>query len=545
MTGVRRVLYRLPQVVEAVKTGATVYVVEGEKDADAIAAIGVVATCNPGGASRTGKWRPEYSDMLEGADVVVIADRDEAGRAHARAVAADLAGKAASVRVVEAAVDRPKADVSDHLAAGHSLDELVDQVVDDEPPSEAVLQFRTLAELCARVDTAGPRRWLIRGIWPAATYGVHGAPMKAQKSWNAFDAAVSVASGTDWLGAFPVDDPGPVIIFAGEGGEAAIVRRLRAICAARNLRAEDLPIVICTRAPHLANDAHLQLMADQLAAVQPRLVVLDPLYLAAGGADGKDLYAMGRLLERPQHLCDHAGTALLVVTHYNRQQGSGPARLTGAGPAEWGRILIGAQVLSRHTDPDTKATSVLAQLDVMGGEVPDQTFRVKRVIAADDPDDLDSPLSYRVEILDDDAEGVADAAGRDLPPATAKLLEALRAIAPEPAPQTSKVLVDWIAAKYSRGLKRETVSRSLNDLARHGLADSLTQDGTKLWYALGDVTDVTSHVTVTPITGDVTGVTAPIGGHAPDHTSRSHPDDGRTHPWNSWPTGSEGETANA
>jgi hypothetical protein len=56
--------------------------------------------------------------VLAGADVVIIADRDEPGRSHAADVAASLGGKASSVRVVEAATGK---DASDHLAAGHGL----------------------------------------------------------------------------------------------------------------------------------------------------------------------------------------------------------------------------------------------------------------------------------------------------------------------------------------------------------------------------------------------------------------------------------------
>ena len=88
----RRVLYRLPRVIEAVANGETVFVAEGEKDVHAIEAAGGVATCNPMGA---GKWRPEYGDVLKGAAVIVIADRDSAGYAHAAAIKADLAAKPA------------------------------------------------------------------------------------------------------------------------------------------------------------------------------------------------------------------------------------------------------------------------------------------------------------------------------------------------------------------------------------------------------------------------------------------------------------------
>ena len=123
-----RVLYRLPEIVAAIREGQTVFLVEGEKDADRLARLGIAATCNFDGAAKEGqrpKWRPEYGDVLAGADVVVVADRDEAGLAHARAAAADLAGKAKSVAVAQAAVDRAHADVSDHLDAGFTLNQLV------------------------------------------------------------------------------------------------------------------------------------------------------------------------------------------------------------------------------------------------------------------------------------------------------------------------------------------------------------------------------------------------------------------------------------
>jgi hypothetical protein len=128
IAGARRVLYRLPEVLAAVKAGQPVFLVEGEKDADRLAAMGHAATCNFDGAAKDGqraKWRPEYGDVLKGADVVIIADRDEGGYAHARAAYADLGGKAKSVAIMQAAVDRAHADVSDHLATGLGLGDLL------------------------------------------------------------------------------------------------------------------------------------------------------------------------------------------------------------------------------------------------------------------------------------------------------------------------------------------------------------------------------------------------------------------------------------
>ncbi len=120
LDGVQRVLYRLPEVLAAVAAGETVYVTEGEKDADRLRELGHVATCNPGGA---GKWSDTYSEVLAGATVRVIADRDTAGIKHARAVVRSL--KAAGVELVLLQPFEEGHDVSDHLDAGRELEELV------------------------------------------------------------------------------------------------------------------------------------------------------------------------------------------------------------------------------------------------------------------------------------------------------------------------------------------------------------------------------------------------------------------------------------
>lgn len=112
--GVRKVLYRLPEVVAAVDEGRTVHLVEGEKDTDTLAGLGLAATTNPGGA---GRWTEDYTNALRGARVVILPDNDTAGREHALKVARALDGVAAEVRVVELP-DLPEGgDVSDWIAA--------------------------------------------------------------------------------------------------------------------------------------------------------------------------------------------------------------------------------------------------------------------------------------------------------------------------------------------------------------------------------------------------------------------------------------------
>ena len=151
-----RVLYNLPQVIAA----TVVIVVEGEKDADNVQALGlcdaggnaIAATCNSFGAASAapvveaptlpvpaqddGKWLAEYSDVLVGKRVVILFDRDLAGMNHAfgavkasieqvfekaaveRAVAGEPAPGSA-VKVVDiASIENEKGwDVSDYVKA--------------------------------------------------------------------------------------------------------------------------------------------------------------------------------------------------------------------------------------------------------------------------------------------------------------------------------------------------------------------------------------------------------------------------------------------
>lgn len=117
LSGVRQVIYRLPELLAADRT-QPVFWVEGEKDADNLAALGFVATTSGSSAS----WRSEFANWLRGRDVCILPDADEPGRKHAATVAADVGLVARSIRLVEL----PGAnDVSAWLAAGGTADELL------------------------------------------------------------------------------------------------------------------------------------------------------------------------------------------------------------------------------------------------------------------------------------------------------------------------------------------------------------------------------------------------------------------------------------
>lgn len=130
------VLYRLLELRAAIAEGRTVFVVEGEKDADRLASLGLVATCNIEGAAKPdqrAKWRPEYTEQLSGAAcVVLVPDNDESGRAHMRHVAEQLRGKVGEVRWLELPGLPEKGDVSDWLDAGGTVDKFL--ALADEAP---------------------------------------------------------------------------------------------------------------------------------------------------------------------------------------------------------------------------------------------------------------------------------------------------------------------------------------------------------------------------------------------------------------------------
>ena len=84
---VPRVLYRLPQILNAVAHENVVWIVEGEKDADTLVEQGFEATTMPNGA---GTWLDIHTEALAGAKVAIIADNDQVGLEHALAVATQL-----------------------------------------------------------------------------------------------------------------------------------------------------------------------------------------------------------------------------------------------------------------------------------------------------------------------------------------------------------------------------------------------------------------------------------------------------------------------
>lgn len=174
-----------------------VFVCEGEKDADAVtAAWHACATTNPMGA---GSWRPHHTQALRGAQVVIVADNDQAGRDHADTVAAALRGVAASVMVRLPAHGK---DLTDHIGAGGTFTDLVP--LDEEELAED--HRARVRESFPAIDwhelwaDDSEEEWILWPLLPARRLvALYSAP-KVGKSLLMLEIAVGISRGNVTLG---------------------------------------------------------------------------------------------------------------------------------------------------------------------------------------------------------------------------------------------------------------------------------------------------------------------------------------------------------
>ena len=147
-------------MIEAVGAKRTVVIVEGEAKADALWALGIAATTNLGGA---GKWQPEFSEHLRGADILLLPDNDEPGWRHVNEIGIALTGIAARIRVVALPGLPPNGDVCDWLETGgtrEQLNALIEQATEWQPPeapidkdkAKAAADEQQLIDELARLD---------------------------------------------------------------------------------------------------------------------------------------------------------------------------------------------------------------------------------------------------------------------------------------------------------------------------------------------------------------------------------------------------------
>ena len=155
--------------------------------------------------------------------------------------------------------------------------------------------------------------WLIEGLWTAQAVGCLAGSPKLGKSWLALDMAVSVASATPCLGAFPVHTSGPVLLYAAEDSTAALRFCLESLARTRGLEFRDLDVRVIT-----ADSLRLDRPEDQdrlqatVVLHRPALLVLDPL-IRVHMLDENAATAVAGLLGYFRSLQRKTGVAIALV----------------------------------------------------------------------------------------------------------------------------------------------------------------------------------------------------------------------------------------
>jgi 5S rRNA maturation endonuclease (ribonuclease M5) len=315
LRGVTRTLYRLPAVIDAVAKGETVWVVEGEKDADRLAAAGVCATCNSGGA---GKWHTVAdiaAEVLHGATVRIVADRDDPGRAHAAEVATHLADVAASVEVVEAADGK---DASDHLNAGRRLDEF--RAVGEAATAEHPLA-PYLIDWADFWSIEDHQEWLLEPLIAAGRAHAIYAGAKTGKSYLLLAACAALATGRPFL-SHPGGDPVDVLYVDMEMTAEDIRDRLEEFGYGPGDNLSHLHYALLPSLPPLDTAEGGQALTASAIAVGARLVVIDTTARSVEGDENSSdtMRAFARCTGVP---LKQAGIAVVRLDHAGKDATKG------------------------------------------------------------------------------------------------------------------------------------------------------------------------------------------------------------------------------
>lgn len=310
MEGTRRVLYRLPEVLKAKDEGQHIWVVEGEKDVETLRAIGEVATTSPMGAN---KWQDEYAYMLSGATVTVVADKDNTGREHARVVKESLVSLGCSVGIKEAAGKHK--DVTDHLSAGLTLDQLLETSPDDSGRKEeyavdildAVQRTFDEKQFVIPGTLAEGDRWMITGLEG------HG------KSTLMRQIAVQVAAGLHPFTLRKIP-PKRVLYLDAENHPNQVLeswQQLVGLCARHNAPLEPNQLHIMEQwdtPPDLTSESGTAWLIERIHAYKPDLLCVGPVYNITS-KDVKDDETVRKLKTVINDVRGLYGTAVIMEHH--------------------------------------------------------------------------------------------------------------------------------------------------------------------------------------------------------------------------------------
>lgn len=270
----------------------------------------------------------------------------------------------------------------------------------------AVTTFNTLTYEQASQEYEGyVTRWLVEGFLLEESVMMVAAPPERFKTWLTADLAVSVATGGLFLGQFPVQKTGDVLVVQQEDFGARLINRYNKIERSKTrymdtpgFKAEPQPdgsIRLTTEYNPEFNTIHfhtegalklddpvsLEAFKAKVREVKPALVVIDPFYSLSNKTD--DYYASlaDTIRKHIKDLRNEVGCAIVFVHHTGKgsKEGDDPTNRQGAWGSQFiNAVMEGMIMLARTKGMGENSVSVYRRFkDAPAQPVIDLTFHIK------------------------------------------------------------------------------------------------------------------------------------------------------------------------
>jgi hypothetical protein len=323
----RRVLYRLPDLLQY--PHGTVFVCEGEKDADRVASLEHCAT-----TVASGKWTDDCVKPLAGRDIIILQDNDDAGAKKALAAAQALRDVARTIRIVLLPDLKSGGDVSDWLDADpENASKLVNvcfDVPEWAPSTDGESSDKATASTLQSARASRFEMKKIQWLWPdrfaLGKLGLLVGSPDEGKGQVFCDMAARVTRGSEWPCREGHAPKGNVILLTAEDDVSdTIVPRLRAADAdldrieiVKMVRQDD------NRDRMFSLVTDLPLLRQKIGEVgDVKLVQIDPITAYLGNSNGKmDSYrttdvraVLGPVVEFAAEL----NVAVVGIMHFNKK----------------------------------------------------------------------------------------------------------------------------------------------------------------------------------------------------------------------------------
>lgn len=396
LNGAEPVLYRLPELLQA-PGDALVFIVEGEKDADRLASLGLIATTNYDGAD--GKWLASYGDAVRGRHVVIIPDNDAPGEDHLRVFHDGAIITAGSVRLVRLPDLPLKGDVSDWLDAGGTREALL-ALVDEADVAEK--WEWTVYDAADFLDLDIPAvQWLVDGyVREASICGNYGAP-GSLKTYLGLQISLSLATGRDLFGMFPVTRSRVLIVQEDTLASDFQQAYLRPMCRELGISKDELRgwLYIAPPGEMLLDDPErFYQLEEWIKEHRPTFVMLDSFYLfhQTNGFTPEELTPILRTLKR---IRNKYHCTIWLLDHDRKTNKSANGSENPIDRWMGGRPKSAACEMAIESVPGENGTATIYVRKLRGGAPPKPlTIRlVNGVLVADDPEEIE--LQQRAMML--------------------------------------------------------------------------------------------------------------------------------------------------